>query len=98
MNTRFYGVIFGGETESVESHRFENVIAGHFLKTRVTVGHSEIIPMTEMKLGSARIREHFEHIELLVRSVFIEGVKFSILPYLVPLFFDFYVIHKLSFR
>ena len=45
MNTRFYGVIFRGKPERVESHRLKHLEALHFFEARIRIGRAVLIPM-----------------------------------------------------
>ena len=45
MNTRFYGVIFCGKPERVESHRLKHLEALHFFEARIRIGRPVIIPV-----------------------------------------------------
>ena len=68
VNTRLYGVVFGGQSECVESHRLENLVALHTLEARERVGRSVVVPVSRMKFRPRRIGKHFETIIFFVNS------------------------------
>ena len=68
VNTRLYGVVFGGQSECVESHRLENLVALHTLEARKSVGRSVVVPVSRMKFRPRRIGKHFETIIFFVNS------------------------------
>ena len=90
---RLYRVVFGGQTERVEAHGLEHFVALHLLETRIGVGGTVVIPVPRMKFCARRIGEHLQHIPLLVDAGGVELVEPRLLPYLLPLAFDFQHIH-----
>ena len=93
MNTRFYRVVFGRQTERVESHRLEHFVALHTLKARETVRRSVVEPVSDVQLCARRIRKHFKDVILLVDSRRIELIGFFLFPFFIPFCFDFEHVH-----
>ncbi len=58
------GELFGWESESVPSHRMQNVEAAHPLVTSEDVGGGVSLHMADVQPLAARIRKHVEHVIL----------------------------------
>ena len=68
MCAGLHGVLFGGETERVEAHRIEHVVAGHPLEARVHVGSDVAERVAHVEPDTGRIGEHVEHEQLLATT------------------------------
>ena len=62
VDTGLDGVVFRRETERVESHRMEHVIALHALHAGPGVGQRVVVPVTEVKICRRRVGEHLENV------------------------------------
>ena len=58
-------VLLGWQTEGVEAHRVENVVAGHALEAREHVGTDVAERMANVETGARRVGEHVEHEQFL---------------------------------
>ena len=94
MNTGFYSIVFGRKTKRVEAHRLENVVAFHALITRVRIGKTVVVPMSQVKICAGRVGEHFESVIFFLFRIVFEGVNFVFSPYFVPFFFDCFIVHN----
>ena len=94
MNTRLYSVVFGRQTERVEAHRLENVVAFHALITRVRIGKTVVVPMPQVQICARGVGEHFESVIFFLFRVVLEGVNFVLRPDFVPFFFDCFIVHN----
>ena len=93
MDACLYGVVLGRESECVESHRMEYVVALHALVSRIGVSQAEIIPVSDVELCSGRVREHLKHVFLWLVTVPVEAVEPGVFPLLLPFLFDLRQIH-----
>ncbi len=59
------GELFGGQSERVEAHRVQHVVAGHPLEAGEDVGADEAERVADVQSGPRRVREHVEHEQLL---------------------------------
>ena len=96
VDTRFYSIVFSGQTESVEAHRLKDFLTLHTHKASVAVGRSVVVPMSCVQLCTRGVGEHFEHVIFVFDSRFVKGVELCVVPLFLPLFFDFDKIHNYS--
>ncbi len=88
MNAGLDGVVFGRQTERIESHRLEHVVALHAFEARKRVGGSEVVPVSHVQLVAGGVREHDEHVEFRLRRCDVEVVRALFLPAFLPFGFD----------
>ena len=87
---RLYGVLFGGQTETVETDGVQNVVALHTLHTRYNVGGGVAFGVPHVQARARGIGEHIQNIVFRFRKIAqigVEGLVF--LPISRPFFFYF---------
>ena len=93
MLTGLDGILLGGQTECVPTHRVQDIETLHLLEAADDVGGGVAFGMANVQTCAARIREHVEHEVLGLRGieVGIAGVRcaegLSGLPHVLPLRF-----------
>ena len=91
MNTGLNGGILGGKTESVKSHREEDVVAVHSSLSRNHLKSGISLDVSDVHTRSARIGEFYERVELGLFASLLAGVGcvecFFFIPTALPFLF-----------
>ena len=95
MDSRFYGVIFRGQTERVEAHRLKHFETLHFFEPCVRIGGSVIVPVPHVQFCAGRVGEHFQNVPFFIGVLFIERVFLVLLPTRLPFAFYRFYVHTL---
>ena len=78
------GGVFGRQSECVEAHRVQHIVALHSAQARVGVGRAHSVPVSDMEVAGG-IRIHRELIPLWTRVVVIYLVRALFFPAPLPL-------------
>ena len=87
MRVRFDRIVFGGQTERIEAHREQHVIALHTALARNDLKARIRLDMPDVHARAGRIRELDKSVEFLV-GPFLRLEAFLLRPLFLPLFFD----------
>ena len=82
------GILLGGQSVSVISHRIENIEAVEPLIAGVDVAGNVSQRMTYMQSRAGRVREHVEHVVFRTVRVLCDFVGLMVDPLFLPLFLN----------
>ncbi len=88
-------IVFCRQTERIEADWLKDLVTAHLLHARPGIGRCIIEPVPDMELCARGIREHLQHIQLLIKTFRIECGQFHVGPFLLPFAINFYRIHGL---
>ena len=82
------GGVLGGQSEGVEPHREEDVVAAHALQAGVDVGYGEGVPVADVE-DAGGIGVHGQGVPLVAGGIVVDPVEVVPLPALAPLLLDY---------
>ena len=88
------GGVFGGQAEGVPAHGVQHVEAAHPLIARERVADGVVADVADVE-RAARIGQHFQHVDIWAWRGSPRPVEGGVLPALVPLQFDLFVVVRL---
>ena len=81
-------VLLGGQPERIPAHRVEHVEVAHAPVARHDIGRSVPLRMAHVQARTRRVREHVEHILLLLALAPLRREGVVLVPVVLPLAFD----------
>jgi hypothetical protein len=82
------GVLFSGQAVSIVTHRMQHIVSLQSLISCHYVGGYIAQGVPHVQTSSRRIREHIQHIVFRFRLIFVDFVRLTLNPLLLPLLFN----------